>query len=101
MKKDKSLHTVLRTEERKSDGRFYKYELLVRESGRVASYKMPLYSISVTLTDTDGKTTRKEVNEAFADVGKAIVFFDKLVRNLATPIDLIYVAEDEFTKISI
>ena len=34
------------------------------------------------------------VRDAFADPGRAILFFEKLVRGLATPIDLPYVLED-------
>ncbi len=98
MRRDKTIDTLLRTEECENEGRYYRYELLMRESLRVASYGIPLYSITVTMRDRDGKTTRREVTEAFADAGQAISFFEKLVRNFATPIDLIYVAEDELAR---
>ena len=32
--------------------------------------------------------------EIFADIGKAITFFDEIVDNLVTPIDLPYILED-------
>ena len=35
------------------------------------------------------------VTHFFADAGKAILFYEKLVKNLATPIDLAYIIEDE------
>ena len=86
---------AIRKEERFEDGFTYRYILNMEESVRVASYKLPLYSITVELTDKDGNTTTADTREIFADVGKAFSFFDKLVRNLATPIDLAYVVEDE------
>ena len=33
--------------------------------------------------------------ELMADMDKALSFYDKIVKNLATPIDLAYVVEDE------
>ena len=91
----KTAKAAIRKEERFENGYVYRYVLNMEKSIKVASYKLPLYSISVELTDADGITTRAEAREIFADVGKALSFFDKLVRNLATPIDLAYVAEDE------
>lgn len=86
-------------EERATDGkRSYLYRLTMRESTQVASFKLPLYSITVELTDVDGKVTEAKLNDAFSDVGKAIVFFNKLVKHLVTPIDLAYVFEDELVK---
>ena len=95
--KSKNLTRTVRHEEKSKDGYIYSYSLNVAESGRVASYKLPLYSVTVELTDPYGDTTSAQTKEIFADVGKAFSFFDKLVRNLATPIDLAYVVEDEIS----
>ena len=88
--------TVIRSEVRESDGRLYKYELVMTESDRV-SFKLPLYSVRVEYMDADGVSTEARAHEIFADVGKAIIFFERIVKNLATPIDLPYVVEDELT----
>jgi len=96
--KEKTVDTKIRTESREDSGNVYKYELIMRESARVASYKLPLYSIRIEMNQPSGETTYAETKEVFADVGRAIVFFEKLVRNLATPIDLPYIIEDELTR---
>ena len=97
-RKEKTVDTMIRCEKREKDGNCYKYELVMRESGRVASYRLPLYSIFVEMKQQDGTVTNAETKEVFADAGRAIIFFDKLVRNLATPIDLAYIVEDELAK---
>lgn len=93
----KIARTAIRKEEKFEAGYVYRYILNMEESVRVASYRLPLYSITVELTDKDGKTTSADTKEIFADLGKALSFFDKLVRNLATPIDLAYIVEDEIS----
>lgn len=87
--------TVIRENELESGGAFYKYALIKKESRKITRYVVPLYSIEVKMTDENGKSTNAYVSDIFADVGKALVFYDKLVKNLATPIDLSYVLEDE------
>ena len=94
-RKSRTKDTVIRTEVRERDGALYKYELIMSESNKVASFKIALYSVSVEYMSADGSSTQATANEIFADVGKAIVFFERLVDNLATPIDLPYVVEDE------
>lgn len=95
-RKNKTRDSVIRSEVRERDGALYKYELIMKESDRVASYKIALYSINVEFMGSDGTQTEAVAKEIFADVGKAIVFFERLVENLVTPIDLPYVVEDEF-----
>ena len=97
MKKEKLLESVIRANTVLSDGNEYKYSLFARESANVASYRIPLYSISVKMTDSEGNETHATVGDIFADVGKALVFYDRLVRHLATPIDLPYILEDEIS----
>ena len=87
--------TVIKKEIREADGAKYHYSLIVSESNKVASYKLPLYSVEIEMTDKDGNVTSARTKEIFADVGKAISFFRKLCENLATPLNLPYILEDE------
>lgn len=84
---------ILRNDTCIEDGIIYEYILYATESSRVASFKMPLYSITVKMTK-DGELTEGTVSEVFADLGKATLFYEKLLENLATPIDLTYILED-------
>ena len=88
-------NTVIISELREADGAKYRYSLIVSESNKVASYKLPLYSVEIEMTDKDGNVTNARTRELFADVGKAISFFRKLSENLATPLNLPYILEDE------
>ena len=90
----KTQKKIIRFVEKVNNGYIYRYSLYMGESFMVASYKLPLYSITVELTDKDGAVSSADTKEIFADVGKAFSFFDMLVRNLATPIDLAYIVED-------
>ena len=95
---DKTVDTVIRTEIKEADSAKYKYELIMRKSTRLVCFKLPLYSIKIEMTDEFGEKTKAETGELFSDVGKAISFFEKLVKYLATPIDLAYIVEDELAK---
>ena len=86
---------IIRKEIREADGAQYCYKLVMSESNKVASFKIPLYSIEIEMTDIDGNNTSARTCELFADVGKAISFFKKLYENLATPLNLPYILEDE------
>jgi len=86
---------VILKEERLEDGCAYTYELIHREGDGVADWKVPLYSIRIAMTDSQGNKTEREAMDLFSDGERAGEFFQKLVRNLATPIDLGYVVEDE------
>ena len=92
--REKSKITLVRREHAVSDGVNYKYELHMKERTR-GSTTLAAYIISVEMILDDESTTYAETGEVFLDVGKAIAFFDRMVRNLATPIDLGYVLEDE------
>lgn len=73
-KQGKMKKTSIKTTEVTSNGYTYKYSINQTESSRVASYRMPLYSISVKLTN--GKeVTEAETKEIFSDLGKAFSFF--------------------------
>ena len=95
MKKQRTKDTVIRQDFREDSENSYSYQLIMREDTRTASYKIPLYSIRVNMTDAEGESTSADVKDFFADAGKAIKFYEKLVRYLATPIDLRYIVEDE------
>ena len=88
-------YDVIRTEERLEDKHHYLYELLMRRGETVACWRMPLYSIRVKMTDAYGNKRSADAIDIFSDEDKALSFFEKLVRNLATPIDLPYIVEDE------
>ena len=86
----------IRTEVRESEGFEYRYELTEKKDFYVASYGIPLYSISVRMKKIGSqKSTEGKAENLFSDLKKAMRFFEKLVRNLATPIDLSYIVEDE------
>lgn len=87
--------SVIRREERHDDNNQYLYELLMRKGSNVADYKLPLYSIRVYMKDADGNGSTADARDAFSDSKKAISFFEKIVKNLATPLDLAYIVEDE------
>lgn len=87
--------TVIRSERVIRDGATYVYTLIMSESSKVASFKLPLYSVAIEMTDEEGKKTNAHSPDLFADVGKALVFFRKLIDNLATPLNLPYILEDE------
>ena len=93
-RKEKLSDTVIRIEVRETEGRLYKYELIMTESNK-PNYRLPLYSVAIEYMDEDGSSTSAKAKEIFADVGKAIIFFERLVENLATPLNLAYVVEDE------
>ena len=94
MRNTKTADTVIRLEERCVDEATYVYRLIMKESTNLASYRITLYSVAVEFYGADGTRTEGEIRDAFADPGRAILFFEKLVKNLATPIDLPYILED-------
>jgi hypothetical protein len=93
--KTKTKETVIRRDVRYDGENHYEYELIAAESDRTASWRLTLYSVWTKMTDRDGGESEAKLESAFADAGRAILFYDKVVRNLATPIDLCYALEDE------
>ncbi len=89
--------TIIRKEQRCEGEYRYTYLMFSRESNLVSGFGMQLYSIAVELKDGDGKVTKSQIGDVFANLSKANKFFDKLVSNLATPIDLHYALEDEIS----
>ena len=97
MLEQKSSYSVIRREERRDEENRYMYELIMRKGDTLACWQMPLYSIRVNMIDAFGNEGSAYVTDVFSDENKALNFFDKLVRNLATPIDLSYILEDEIS----
>ena len=95
--KEKMKEMIIRKDDCSDEKNRYTYLLLMKESSNVASYGIPLYSIRVEMVDETGRLTSAEIKDVFADAGRAIFFYEKLVRNLATPIDLAYILEDEIS----
>ena len=91
----KKHYNLVKKEEKSEDGYSYTYELLVRRGVRTADFGLPLYSIKISMTDPSGHRSEREATDVFSSSDEAVRFFDRLVRNLATPIDLCYVVEDE------
>ena len=98
MKTAKTKHsTLLRKETKHDSGKKYEYYLYVKESARVASFGLPLYSVSVSLTDEGGESTNFYASDIFSDGERALLFFERLIENLATPLNLPYIIEDELS----
>ena len=78
--KERTTDTVIRCDDRRDDRFDYRYELIMKEGDGVATWRIPLYSIKVYMTDRNGKSTSSDIKDIFADVGKAIIFYEKLFR---------------------
>ena len=91
----KKHYNLVKKEEKSEDGYSYTYELILRQGERTVDYGLSLYSIKISMINADGQYSEREATDLFIDYEKALEFFNKLVRNLATPIDLGYVVEDE------
>ena len=96
MKNSEIQRTVIKNISKTTDEATYGYTLFYEHSKRVASFGIPLYSITVEMI-INGERTEHTVKEIFADLGKASVFFNMLSENLATPRDLPYILEDSIT----
>lgn len=72
----------------------YTYFLIKRESEISVGLRLSLYSIRVELEEEDCEISHCEISNVFVNERKALSFFDRLVRNLATPINLPYAIED-------
>ncbi len=93
--REKTADKVIKRDERLDGAIAYSYELSVKENKNQASFRIPLYSVKVCMIDETGEESSAAVEDAFCDAGQALIFYDKVVRNLATPIDLAYILEDE------
>ena len=87
---------VIRKEQKFDRGSSYLYELVMRQGDAVANWQIPLYSVRINMVDPNGNNRQADAMDIFSDKEEAEAFFDKIVRNLATPIDFAYILEDEF-----
>ena len=71
------------------------YSLSVSEGRNLMDLRIPLYSVTVDMTDENGKRTSASCTNAFVDIGHALIFYGKIVGGLVTPCELGYVYEDE------
>jgi hypothetical protein len=72
-------------------GYSYKYTLSVGQAPSSA------YSLKIVMKSTDGISNQSSASVVISDGGRAVEFYNKLVRNLATPANLPYCVEDEFS----
>lgn len=93
--KEKTKNTTIRANVCEKNGTEYVYELIMNESLHVASYRLPLYSVSVKAV-RNGTEEAAQTSDVFSDVGKAIAFFDRVVDGHTTPSELAYILEAEF-----
>jgi len=96
--KEMSKESIVRKESRELDGNLYEYTLSVKISNKVASYRLPLYSVRVEMTDALGRRSSSSLDDVFYDSQRAFSFFNRAVENFATPIDLPYIFEDEVVR---
>ena len=53
MRKERSCDTVIRKDIMEEDGNQYIYELTLRQGAKTANYKIPLYSIKVSMNTSE------------------------------------------------
>lgn len=94
-KREKTIEKIIRCDEVVEGAISYCYTLTASENQNHASFKIPLYTVTVQMTDEYGEVTSASVRDAFCDAGQALIFYGKIVKGLATPVDLAYVFEDE------
>ncbi len=93
MKARTNYKVTLREEIRETEGYRLTYTLHSEVSDKCASYGLTLYSVGITL-EGNGKKNECHATDAFADRGRAVCFYNKLVEGLCTPTDLSYIIED-------
>ncbi len=86
---------IVRKERVISEGYCYTYFMIKHSLPVTGAITAPTYSLRVEMTDNLGNTTFAELPNVFSGREKADLFFDKLLRNLATPLNLPYAFEDE------
>ena len=75
-----------------SNGYTYKYTLSASRD------KPSIYSLKVVMRALSGDIRSSTATLAMSDGGRAIAFYNKLVKNLATPSNLQYCVEDELCQ---
>ncbi len=95
MKSGCNRETVIRREEIFEPGIVYRYELILSEGNDTASFGIKLYEINTEM-EIDGARTSYRSGGLFSNEEKGVSFFEKLVENRATPINIPYIIEDTF-----
>ena len=95
MKQELIRETIVSRKEIFDQEVIYTYTMTINESNLTPSFGIPLYSIQIDMIDSSGNKTTSEIRDIFSNREKADAFFNKLVENLATPLNLRYVLEDE------
>jgi hypothetical protein len=88
-RKTKAAQETVRETILASGGYTYKYTLSVGKD------TCPIYSLKIVMRSIDGEVRSNSASVSMSDGGRAIAFYNKLVRNLATPSNLQYCIEDE------
>ena len=96
MSVDDNFSKIIKTERSVHNRIVYKYELRSFESKNVASFGIVLYEICVEMKIKDSVTFYR-TGGIFSDIERALMFFDMIRKNLATPYDLPYIIEDCFS----
>ena len=87
---------IMKEHTRSDAGADYIYRLYENTPKRIGRMELTLYSVYIRMKK-DGMNYENILDGVFADVGKALTFYNSLVENLASPIDLNYVFEDRLT----
>ena len=83
--------TVIRSEKVLDRGNLYCYTLTESDSANGTM----LYSLRISLRMKNGEFSENTARDIFTEKSAAMHFFDKMLKNLATPLNLPYVIEDE------
>ncbi len=85
--------SIIREEAANRAGYFFRYSLF-EEKHFMTDTRAVRYSVRIDLKTPDGKESFAITENYCYDAGRALAFYDLLVRNLATPKNLPYISED-------
>ena len=95
MKPDCRERNVIKSRKIIENDTAYQYDLILFEGETTASFGIKLYEISIEMQTKLSRTAYKS-GGLFSSEEKALSFFDMIIKNRVTPIDLPYVIEDSF-----
>ena len=81
----------IKSQSREKDGIKYSYTLVMNDEVSTPT----LHTVKIRMKSNDGSINTYAKEEIFAAQASAVAFLDKLVDNLATPINLPFVIADE------
>ena len=97
MKKNIEALEIMRRRTVEENGAKYTYTLLLKRVKRRYAPKLPSYSVMIEMKSEDGRITSAESGYIFVDLGKAIVFYERLIEHLCTPLNLPYILCDSIS----